>query len=58
MKGYEDIAATLALLVVVLVGGYFYLNSEVIKQQREELRTAPKKHVEMKTFETLSKHTE
>ena len=58
MKGYEDIAATLALLAVVLVGGYFYLNSEVIKQQREELRTAPKKHVEMKTFEALSKRTE
>lgn len=58
MKGYEDIAATLALLVVVLVGGYVYLNSEVIKQQREELRTAPKKHVEMKSFEVLSKHTE
>ena len=58
MKGYEDIAATLALLVVVLVGGYFYLNSEVIKQQREELRTAPKKHVESKSFESLVKVTE
>lgn len=58
MKGYEDIAATLALLVVVLIGGYFYLNSEVIKQQREELRTAPKKHVELKTFESLQKRTE
>jgi len=58
MKGYEDIAATLALLIVVLVGGYVYLNSEVIKQQREELRTAPKKHVESKTFESLVKVTE
>ncbi len=57
MKGYEDIAATLALLVVVLVGGYFYLNSEVVKQQRETMQY-PKKHVESKTFETLSKHTE
>lgn len=58
MKGYEDIAATLALLVVVLIGGYFYLNSEVVKQQREELRIAPKKHVESKSFESLSKRTE
>ena len=58
MKGYEDVAAGLMLLVVTLVGGYFYLNSEVIKQQREELRTAPKKHVEMKSFETLVKVTE
>lgn len=58
MKGYEDIAATLALLVAVLIGGYVYLNSEVIKQQREELRTAPKKHVESKSFESLVKVTE
>ena len=57
MKGYEDIAATLALLVVVLVGGYVYLNSEVIKQQRETMQY-PKKHVESRSFETLSKHTE
>lgn len=57
MKGYEDVAAGLMLLVVTLVGGYFYLNSEVIKQQRETMQY-PKKHVESKTFESLSKHTE
>ncbi|MNL23099.1 hypothetical protein D3C87_1444680 [compost metagenome] len=58
MKGYEDVAAGIMLLVVTLVGGYFYLQSDVIKQQREELRTAPKKHVESKTFESLHKTTE
>ena len=29
MKGYEDLIAGLLLLVVVLVGGYVYLVSEV-----------------------------
>ena len=57
MKGYEDLVAGLLLLVVVLIGGYVYLNSEVIKQQRETIQY-PKKHIELKTFESLSKHTE
>ena len=56
MKGYEDLAAGLMLLAVVLTGGYFYLNSEVIKQQREVIQY-PKKQ-ETKTFESLSKRTE
>ena len=38
MKGYEDVAAGLMLLTAVLVGGYYYLNSEVIKQQRETVQ--------------------
>lgn len=56
MKGYEDLVAGLLLLVVVLVGGYVYLNSEVIKQQRETMQY-PKKQ-ESKSFESLSKRTE
>lgn len=38
MKGYEDLLAGLMLLAVTLVGGYYYLNSEVIKQQRETMQ--------------------
>lgn len=34
MKGYEDLIAGLCLLVVVLVGGYTYLQSEVFKQKQ------------------------
>lgn len=34
MKGYEDVAAGLALLIVVLVGGYVYLDSQVYKQKQ------------------------
>lgn len=29
MKGYEDVLAGILLLIVVLVGGYIYLVSEV-----------------------------
>lgn len=36
MKGYEDLVAGLTLLVVVLIGGYFYLNSQVIVQKKVE----------------------
>lgn len=57
MKGYEDLLAGLMLLAAVLVGGYYYLNSEVVKQQREALQY-PKKHVESKTFESKVKVTE
>jgi hypothetical protein len=34
MKGYEDLIAGLLLLVVVLVCGYTYLQSEVFKQKQ------------------------
>jgi hypothetical protein len=34
MKGYEDLIAGLCLLVVVLVGGYVYLDSQVYKQKQ------------------------
>jgi hypothetical protein len=33
MKGHEDLLAGLLLLVVILIGGYTYLNSQVIKQR-------------------------
>lgn len=56
MKGYEDVLAGLMLLAVTLVGGYYYLNSEVIKQQRETMQY-PKKHVESRSFESLAKET-
>lgn len=56
MKGYEDLVAGLLLLVVILVGGYTYLNSEVIKQK--EVLQVPQKNVEIKTFENLSKRTD
>lgn len=36
MKGYEDLVAGLTLLVVVLIGGYFYLDSQVIVQKKAE----------------------
>lgn len=34
MKGYEDVVAGLLLLIVVLVGGYVYLDSQVYKQKQ------------------------
>lgn len=46
MKGYEDLIAGLLLLVVILVGGYTYLNSQLIKQK--EVLQIPQKHVELK----------
>lgn len=46
MKGYEDIAAGLMLLIVILVGGYVYLNGQVNKQK--EVLQIPQKHVELK----------
>lgn len=64
MKGYEDLAAGLMLLVVVLTGGYFYLNSQVIDQKKVEPKvkkavpTAPRHHIDMARFETASKRTE
>lgn len=63
MKGYEDIAAALMLLIVILVGGYVYLNDQVIKQKEvlqipSASQKSPQKHVEVKTFESLNKRTE
>jgi outer membrane receptor for monomeric catechols len=59
MKGYEDLVAGLLLLIVILIGGYTYLNSQVIKQ-REVLQVpaAAEKNVEKRAFESLSKVTE
>lgn len=63
MKGYEDLVAGLLLLVVILVGGYVYLNDQLIKQ-KESLQI-PHKHVELKAdkkdlskFETAVKITQ
>ena len=64
MKGYEDIAAGLALLIVVLVGGYVYLDSQVYKQ-KQVLQLEAVKHkvtTESKSdktmFESVVKRTE
>lgn len=64
MKGYEDVAAGLLLLVVVLVGGYVYLDSQVYKQ-KQVLQVEAVKHkvvAEAKgdrtMFEVASKRTE
>lgn len=63
MKGYEDLVAGLLLLVVVLIGGYTYLNSQLIKQK--EVLQISQKHVELKAdkkdvskFEVANKRTE
>ena len=64
MKGYEDVAAGLALLIVVLVGGYVYLDSQVYKQ-KQSLQVESVKHkvtTEAKSdntmFEVVVKRTE
>lgn len=54
MGGYEDLIAGLLLLIVILIGGYTYLNSQVIKQ-REVLQVPA---AEKKVFESLVKRTE
>lgn len=61
MKGYEDVAAGLMLLIVILAGGYVYLNDQANKQK--EVLQIPQKHVELRadkkqTFESLVKITE
>jgi hypothetical protein len=65
MKGYEDLVAGLLLLVVVLVGGYVYLDSQVYKQKqvlqveaavKHKVGTASKSDKTM--FETVVKRTE
>jgi hypothetical protein len=64
MKGYEDVCAGLCLLVVVLVGGYVYLDSQVYKQ-KQVLQVEAVKHkatTESKSdktmFESVVKRTE
>ena len=58
MKGYEDLVAGLLLLVVILVGGNDYLNSQVTKQREVLQVSAAEKKVEKRAFESLSKVTE
>ena len=63
MKGYEDLVAGLLLLVVVLVGGYTYLQSEVFKQKQSLqvplVKEKPLVQRSEKTmFETVVKRTE
>lgn len=62
MKGYEDVAATLVVLGAVLVGGYFYLQSETYhqKQSLHQVETEAQKKVEYdwSKFEVASKRTE
>ena len=58
MKGYEDLIAGLLLLIVILIGGYTYLNSQVIKQREVLQIPAADGNVEKRAFESLSKVTE
>lgn len=63
MKGYEDVAAGLALLIVVLVGGYVYLGSQVYKQKSLQVEAVKHKvTTEAKSdktmFEVVVKRTE
>ncbi len=62
MKGYEDVAAGLALLATVIIGGYWYLQSETFHQKQSLRRTEVKaqKRVEYdwSKFEVASKRTE
>ena len=67
MKGYEDIVATLLFLAVVLIGGYFYLDSLPKKQviHGKEAAQMLEKGVKLEvgkpvtiTFEQAAKATE
>ena len=64
MKGYEDLIAGLLLLVVVLVGGYVYLDSQVYKQKQVLQVEAVKNKVKTESkgdktmFESVVKRTE
>lgn len=63
MKGYEDLVAGLLLLVVVLVGGYTYLQSEVFKQKQSlQVPLVKEKPIAQRgkktIFEVASKTTE
>lgn len=66
MKGYEDLVAGLLLLVVVLVGGYVYLNDQLSRQKeslqqnekRVELKEPARPKIDLSKFEAAVKHTE
>lgn len=61
MKKYlmTDITAVLLCIAATLIGGYFFLQSEVIEQKKQKESLQQKeKRVELKTFEHLSKRTE
>lgn len=63
MKDYEDLIAGLCLLVVVLAGGYTYLQSEVFKQKQSlQVPVVKEKKViqrsEKTIFEVAVKYTE
>jgi hypothetical protein len=60
MKGYEDLAAGLMLLAVVLTGGYFYLNSQVIDQKKVEhkVKEVPRPKIDLSKFEAAVKRTD
>lgn len=66
MKGYEDVCAGLMILVAVLLGGYFYLQSETYQQKNLDKQESvePKTHkmtppvVDWSKFEVAHKRTE
>lgn len=62
MKGYEDLAAGLMLLAVVLIGGYFYLNQQVIDQKKVtpvvNKKVVENTRSEKTMFEVMVKRTE
>ena len=62
MKGYEDIAAGLALLITVIIGGYYYLQSETYhkKQSLHQAEAKPQKkaNYDWPKFEVAVKATE
>lgn len=64
MKNYlcTDIAATLMFLAVVLVGGYFYLQEQVIEQNKQRPVVVKQAKLENKSektmFEVAVKRTE
>lgn len=66
MKGYEDLCAGLMVLAAVLLGGYFYLHSEVFEQKKalhqavvqDKMIAENKVKSEKTIFERASKRTE
>jgi hypothetical protein len=62
MKGYEDVAAGLALLITVIIGGYYYLQSETYHQKQSlhqvDGRAQNKTNYDQSRFEVASKRTE
>lgn len=66
MKGYEDVCAGLMVLAAILLGGYFYLNSELFEQKKalhqtvveSKMVTENKVKSERTMFESVVKRTE